>query len=155
MTRPGLDCTSNRATAAQVAAHLQACDADFVPPLSQRVRIDHYADKIAAHAWRVEAWDGGTLAALVAVYCNDTHTRRAHITSVSVLRRWTRQGVAAHLLQQAIAHARQAGMQRIGLEVGAANAAAIALYENLGFVRGAVDAALLTMDMDLTHGDQA
>ncbi len=155
MTLAGLQCVCNRATAAQIAAHLQACDADFVPPLSQRVDIDRYADKLAAHAVCVEAWDGGTLAALVAIYCNDTDTRRAHITSVSVLRRWTRQGVAAYLLSQAIAQARLAGMRRIDLEVGVANAAAIALYENFGFVRGATNAALLAMDMDLTHGDQA
>ncbi|HVA15262.1 MAG TPA: GNAT family N-acetyltransferase [Stellaceae bacterium] len=46
-----------------------------------------------------------------------------------------RQGIARLLLVDLIARARAAGAQRLALEVAADNAAALALYDSLGFVR--------------------
>ena len=89
----------NMASAAQIAEHLLRCDADFVPPLSGRVEIRDYAQKIASKATRFEAWSGGTLVGLVAAYCNDRDKRIAFITSVSVLREWTGKGIAARLMK--------------------------------------------------------
>lgn len=43
------------------------------------------------------------------------------------------QGMARFLMMEAMAHARQAGFQRMLLEVAADNDAAISLYQSLGF----------------------
>jgi len=77
--------TSSQASEVEIAEHLAHCDADFLPPLSSRVEIVDYARKIVAQAARFEAWSGGRLVGLVAMYCNDQERQIAYITSVSVL----------------------------------------------------------------------
>ena len=78
----------NRASAAEIDAHLRACDDSFAPALSRRVDIDAYASKIAARAERFEAWANDRLVGLLAAYCNDPERRVAFVTSVSVMHRW-------------------------------------------------------------------
>ena len=140
---------TNRASEAEITEHLLCCDADFVPTLSERVEIPGYAQKIVSKATRFEAWSNGTLVGLVAAYCNDTETRIAHITSVSVLKEWTGQGIAARLIDQSVAHAKATGMQQIGLQVAAANMPAIKLYEKSGFVAGKLNEPFIPMKLYL------
>ena len=144
----------NKASAAQIEEHLSRCDADFVPPLSGRVEIKSYAEKIANKAIRFEAWLGGTLVGLVATYCNDQDKHIAYITSVSVLREWTSNGIAASLMGQCVEYAKSLGIQQISLEVGARNITAIKLYEKSGFVTGKADAPFVTMNLLLKSGEE-
>ena len=76
----------NKASELEIAKHLLHCDADFIPPLSNRIDINKYAQKIASRATRFEAWSDSTLVGLVAAYCNDQENHIAYITSVSVER---------------------------------------------------------------------
>lgn len=122
----------DRATPAQVAAHLRVCAADFRPPLAERVDIDAYAEKIVDRAVRHEAWAGDELVALVAVYCNDPQRMAAFITSVSVLPSWRGRSLAARLLASAVDEARTQGFAAMHLEV-APNSPAVALYRKCGF----------------------
>lgn len=144
----------NTASAAQIAEHLGRCDADFVPPLSARVDIGSYAEKIASKAMRFEAWADGLLLGLVAAYCNDREHGIAYITSVSVLKAWTGQGIAARLLDQCVEHALASGLQRVSLEVASDNAPAINLYEKSGFVAGRTGTPYLGMDIYLNNGPE-
>lgn len=144
----------NAASAAQIADHLLCCDADFVPPLSGRVEIADYAQKIASKATRFEAWSGGTLVGLVAAYCNDSEKRIAYITSVSVLREWTGKGIVAHLMSQCVGHAKASGMRQIGLEVASDNTPAIRLYEKIGFIAGKANAPFVSMELYLKSGEE-
>lgn len=139
----------NKASEAQIAEHFVRCDADFVPPLSGRVEIRDYAQKVAGKATRFEAWSGGTLVGLVAAYCNDQEKRIAYLTSVSVLKAWTGKDIAACLMNQCIEHAKASGMRQISLEVASDNAPAIKLYEKSGFVAGKVNAPFVTMNLYL------
>lgn len=123
----------NKASEAEIAAHLWECDACFVAPLSTRVDIGDYSRKIASKSMRFEAWSDGTLVGLVAAYCNDHEGGTGHITSVSVLKAWTRKGIAGRLVSQFVEHAKLSGMRNISLEVASADAPAIRLYEKLGF----------------------
>jgi len=145
---------SNQATWAQIAEHLSRCDADFVPPLSGRVEICDYAQKIATNAMRFEAWSGGTLVGLVAAYCNAQEEGIAYVTSVSVLKPWTAKGIAGRLLNRCVEHAKDAGMQRISLEVASDSTPAIKLYEKAGFVAGKVTTASVTMSLSLVKGEK-
>ena len=136
----------NRTSAALIAEHLSRCDADFVPPLSGRVEINAYAQKIASNATRFEAWSGGTLVGMVAAYCNDRERRVAYITSVSVLREWTRKGIVAQLMIRCVEHANVLGMRQIGLHVASDNTPAIRLYEKSGFIAGKTNAPFVSMN---------
>lgn len=144
----------NKASEAEIVEHLLACDADFVPPLSGRVEIGAYAQKIASKATRFEAWSGGTLVGLVAAYCNDQEKRIAYITSVSVLRAWTGKGIAALLTGRCIEHAKASGMRQIELEVSGDNAPAIKLYKKSGFVASKANAPFVTMNLYLESGEE-
>ena len=144
-----IDYLSNTASGAQVADHLLGCDSDFVPPLSGRVEIGDYAQKIVNKATRFEAWSGGILIGLVAAYCNDSEKRIAYITSVSVLHEWTSRGIATRLVSHCVEHARASGMLEIRLDVATANRSAIKLYEKGGFIPYLVGAQSVTMTLHL------
>ena len=145
----------NKASAAEIAEHLACCDADFVPPLSSRVEVNNYAQKIASNATRFEAWSAGTLVGLVAAYCNDQEKHVAYITSVSVLKAWVGKGIAACLMSRCIGHAKALGMKQISLEVAEGNTPAIRLYEKNGFVVGKANAPFVSMNLSLESGDRA
>jgi ribosomal protein S18 acetylase RimI-like enzyme len=141
----------NTASESEVAEHLLRCDGEFVPPLSDRLNIPEYADKIVRRATRFEAWSNGVLVGFVAAYCNDQVTRIAHITTVSVMRVWTGQGIAACLINRCVEHARAVGMVEIGLDVAADNAAAINLYKKAGFVAGEWNEPFLSMRLSIAR----
>ena len=142
----------NKASELEIAKHLLHCDADFIPPLSNRIDINKYAQKIASRATRFEAWSDSTLVGLVAAYCNDQENHIAYITSVSVLSEWVGQGIAADLLKQCITHATDSGMRQISLEVASNNQPAIRLYEKNGFVAGQANTLFMNMNLYLKNG---
>lgn len=142
----------NKASELEIAKHLLDCDADFIPPLSNRVDISRYAHKIASRATRFEAWSGSTLVGLIAAYCNDQENRIAYITSVSVMREWVGQGIAADLLKQCITYAKDSGMRQISLEVESNNQPAIGLYEKQGFIMGQTNTPFVNMNLYLKNG---
>lgn len=144
----------NRASEQDIADHLSYCDGSFVPPLSARVDICEYAKKIASHATRFEAWSGGRLVGLVAVYCNDQEKRIAYITSVSLLHQWMGKGIAATLMAQCIEHMKMLGMRQISLQVATDNVPAIKLYEKSGFVAGSMKPPFVTMNLSLANGEE-
>lgn len=141
----------NKASIAQIEEHLLHCDADFVPPLSGRVKIRDYAQKIARKAMRFEAWSDGTLVGLVAAYCNDQDKRIVYITSVSVLRAWTSKSIAARLMNQCVEYAKTSGMRQVSLEVAGNNIPAIRLYKKSGFIADKADAPFVTMNLSLEN----
>lgn len=144
----------DEATAAQIAEHLRRCERDFVPALGGRVDIDRYAEKIAARATRFEGWDADTLVGLVAVYENDPGAAVAFITSVSVVPEHQRRGLAGALLTRAIESARAGGFDRIALEVGRTNPAAVRLYAGAGFGIAAEQDGIATMTLELQPTDR-
>lgn len=144
---------SNKATAAEIAEHLRTCDNDFMPPLSSRVNINEYAQKILSKAIRFEAWSDGTLVGLVATYCNDQEKRVAYITSVSVLKKWTGKGIAAYLMSRCMKHVKALRMRQICLEVASDNTPAIRLYDKCGFIMDNANVPLVTMNLYLKSGE--
>ncbi len=101
-----------------VREHLEGCDDRFRPPLSTRVNITAYAEKIRARARTFEAWEKQRLVALVAVY-TDVPGATAYITSVSVLPGFERRGIATKLLNSVIESLEREGIRSVMLEVSA------------------------------------
>jgi GNAT superfamily N-acetyltransferase/2-polyprenyl-3-methyl-5-hydroxy-6-metoxy-1,4-benzoquinol methylase len=148
-----LEYLSNKASVAEIAGHLLCCDADFVPPLSGRVEISDYAKKIVSRAMRFEAWSGGTMVGLAAMYCNDLENRIAYISSISVLKEWMGKGIAMRLMNLCIEYAKTSDMRQISLEVASANMSAIRLYERNGFATGKASTSFFHMSLNLNGGE--
>ncbi len=144
----------DRASEAEIAVHLRACDDGFVPRLSERVDINGYASKISEKAHCFEAWANGELAGLVAVYCNASDRNTAFITSVSVLPDWQGRSIASRLMEDCIAHVRGLGFARLELEVGGNNESAIALYRKHRFATVGQSGSLLKMTLDFRKRTQ-
>lgn len=125
--------TTDRSGPDTVRRHLLACDAAFHPPLSARVDLAAYADKLAGHALRVEAWIGDELVGLVAVYCNAPDRGTAFVSNVSVLPSYSGQGVARHLMRKTIDNVRALNFASLSLQVEPGAAVAMRLYASLGF----------------------
>jgi ribosomal protein S18 acetylase RimI-like enzyme len=150
--RPPIFYAANRATIADIAAHLARCDAQFIPPLSTRIELDVYAAKIAAHAERFEAWAEDGLAGLIAVYCNDPARRAGFITNVSVVPERGGQGIATRLMRDCVDHVRREGFALLSLRVGQGNGTAIRLYGKCGFTAAAAAAESdIIMTLELTE----
>ena len=139
----------NNAVEENIVEHLRACDADFVPPLSTKVDVLKYAHKLVSSAIRFEAWAAGRMVGLVAVYCNDQENGIAYISNVSVLREWTRKGIAKKLIKLCIEHVASLGLMQIRLEVTESNFPAVNLYEQIGFVEMNANPPLVVMEMFL------
>lgn len=121
----------NTASAAEIAEHLRGCDASFIPPLSRRVAIDDYAQKLAAHAECVELWADGVLVGLAAFYGNQPP--EAFLSNISVLPAWQKRHLARRMLTECIARARGLNLATMRLEVSSQHEAALTLYHAQGF----------------------
>lgn len=119
------------------------------------VRQTDLAALAAIHAacFPDEAWDSGALATVLAMAGTEGHVagsetaeicgflltqclaEDAEILTLGVAPARRRQGIARLLLVDFFARARAAGAARVVLEVAADNAAALALYQSLGFTR--------------------
>jgi ribosomal protein S18 acetylase RimI-like enzyme len=138
----------NVATATEIADHLASNDAAFIPRLSERVTISEYAQKIVDRAERFEAWAHGRLIGLVAAYFNETVTRTAFITSVSVIPAYRQQGLATQLLVACVESAKRRHVDQISLEVDRENLPAVDLYRTQGFTVTSVSGRTIRMNLD-------
>jgi ribosomal protein S18 acetylase RimI-like enzyme len=139
----------NKASLSEIEEHLRDCDADFIPPLSQRIDVHAYASKIKANATRFEAWRDNALVGLAAMYCNNEASGVAYITNVSVLNLLVGQGIARRLVGSCIEQAKLSGAKKVSLDVGAQNLPAARLYEKLGFSAVKKNEAVISMDLYL------
>lgn len=128
-----LSFSTDRGTAQQLVRHLQLCDASFCPPLSSRINLRDYAEKLSENATQFEAWSENELVGLVAMYCNDQNRVAAFISNVSVIPAFTGQGIANQLMVACIERARGLDFSSISLEVSPRSRGALHLYEKLGF----------------------
>lgn len=122
------------ATEENIFKHLYVCKDNFVPSLDQTVDLAEYAKKIFEKAVTFEAWSGGVLAGLIAVYFNDVENRTGFITNVSLVKEYIGKGIANKLLDMCIDYARKNDFKEIKLEVKKNNEPAINLYRKNGFI---------------------
>lgn len=130
--RPVLEFRINDSTEAEIRDHLFLCDQHFVPPLSERTDIHHYAKKLREYALTCEAWQQRLLVGLVAAYLNPTEGS-CYISNVSVLSNHAGQGLATRLVKTLLTHVLTLNITRASLEVSAQCQPALRLYQKLGF----------------------
>ena len=97
----------------------------------EATRIRNLAEEIARPWARVTAAKegGGAVGFLIAWIVAD----EVHLHNVAVLQGHRRKGIGRQLVVDLIDHANQKGARTVFLEVRIGNAAAIALYQSLGF----------------------
>jgi len=124
----------NTASTEELYQHLFNCDNHFVPPLSEKIDIQVYAQKLKGNAHLFEAWSENVLAGFVAVYINNDVEKTAFISNVSIEDIYKRKGITSELMQRCLAFVKQNGYNKIILEVNEKNEAAVALYIKFGFI---------------------
>jgi len=128
----------NGATQEDVYAHLIACNANFVPFLTERIDISGYAKKIAVLSVTFEAWFEGILVGLIAAYFNDPKGRTAFITNVSVVKGLMGEGIASELLKKCVNYGIEKRFTEICLEVNKENHPAISFYRKFNFLQDSI-----------------
>jgi hypothetical protein len=122
----------NRSNLNDVLDHLSTVDNSFSIPLSDRVNLKEYSNKLFENACRFEAWCEGSLVGLVAFYYNDNN-KEIYVSNVSVVKQFAKKGIAASLMLRLDEYSVQHECRRIRLE---AAYALFPFYKNFGYDLG-------------------
>jgi ribosomal protein S18 acetylase RimI-like enzyme len=133
MLTPGILYQMKTASSEDILKHLIECDTNFIPPLSQKVALEEYSQKLFEMSITFEAWINKALIGLIAGYFNQD-TNICFISNVSVLLGYQGKGIAHQLMINCIEYSRNKNNSRIILEVNNANVVAIAFYKKIGFI---------------------
>lgn len=144
--------TNDTADAASIEKHLRECDLRFVLPLSSRVSLPDYAQKLATLADRFEAWESDRLVGLVAAYLRSSNTLEGFISSVSVCGDFEGKGLASRLMQECFDSALAKGLTFLLLEVAQRDQQACGFYRKHGFQSiGGGESGFLKMSLQLKN----
>jgi ribosomal protein S18 acetylase RimI-like enzyme len=128
-----LHITNDNADVAAIEHHLRECDMRFEPPLSSRVSLPDYAQKLSLFADRFEAWESDRLIGLVAAYLRNSHALEGFISSVSICGDFEGKGIASRLMQDCFDAALAKGLTSLVLEVAQRDQNACGFYRKHGF----------------------
>ena len=121
-------------TVSEVYHHLESCDESFKPPLSSRVDLLEYSEKLFSKSETYEAWESGALVGLLAVYNDCTKGQYDFITNLSVVPAYQLQGVAGKLFSFYLEErAQEHSFTGVELEVDEINEGALKFYGKWGF----------------------
>lgn len=142
--------TINHGKVDEILIHLKACDNTFIPPLSKRIDLLAYTEKLVRNATNFEAWnDQNQIIGLVSVYMNDVNLKAAFITSVSVCTEYIGIGIAKKLMTKCLKETKQKGFAQLQLEVNALSTPAIKLYSAFGFDITEINKEMIKMNLKL------
>lgn len=123
---------------------------DLLPdPLSERVDISSYADKLQRNAEICLAYHRGVIVGFLTMYANDYETGMAHIPIIAVLDDFQGKGIGKVLISRSVALARQKKMQELWLTVDRNNHMAQHVYSELRFIKKGMDKTKMIMSRDL------
>lgn len=115
----------------QLKDFLKEIDFDFVTPLSHKVNIDEYADKIYSLAEIIAEWDGEELAGISVFYCNDENSLTAYESLLGVKKKFRGKGLGETLMKKTLDLVKNKGFKKIYLYTEHPHA--FLLYKKLGF----------------------
>jgi ribosomal protein S18 acetylase RimI-like enzyme len=120
---------------------------DYLPdPLSQRIDVDSYAEKVLSRGKVVLAMLEDEPLGLVTMYANDHKTKRAYMSLLAVRPEARGHGVGRILVDACIAQARENGMTEIRLQTLGGNRQAMRLYESAGFCKVGVNGQKVVLE---------
>lgn len=115
---------------------LEVVDADFVPPLSSRVELGAFSEKILRHACVRVVDNGVRCVALGAAYLNQQGGLKGagYVTVLATHPEERGCGLGRSVMESLESEAVRQGIWRLFLQVDRVNVRAKALYERLGYV---------------------
>jgi ribosomal protein S18 acetylase RimI-like enzyme len=132
-----------------ILIHLRECNDNFSPPLVERVDVEGYSRKIWSKSITFEAWLDDLLIGLLAAYFDEGPNHSVYITNVSVMKDFTKLGIASELLHNCIEYAINKDFRQISLEVYKENTPAISLYKRFEFKNNGENGVYWKMKMEL------
>lgn len=118
----------------EVLKLVRTLDSYFEPPLSQRVNLQEYVNKLDQYATMGLAYnESNALTGLIAFYDNDQENKEGYITYLAVLPEFKGKGIANKLLETCIMVCQKKGMNSISVETWENNEPVIRLYKKFGF----------------------
>ena len=120
-------------TQAEILKYFKSNSRVFFEPLDNRVNIDEYARKLAKFSTQFWLYDEGSLVGFMAAYLNDTSSKIAYISTISVIKSYQGKGGGKLLINNLIQLAARKKFYKIRLEVAANNSKAIRFYRKQGF----------------------
>ena len=118
---------------------LKQIDGTLPVPLSERVNLRNYAEKVLQFGQCITIEESGNIVAAVLFYCNDFQTKKAYITLLGTLPEYEGKGYATKLLKAAEEVAGRNGMRIMNLETERTNQKAISLYCKCGYQLSKID----------------
>lgn len=123
-------------TEESLRAFLAEVDGDFPIPLSDKVDLGEYAEKLAGRATLcAEFDDAGAIAGLAAGYTEHLAGPYAYIALVGVRGDFRRRGIARRLVSEFVGRCEEMGLAGVHLYTDPRNSGAICMYEGMGFER--------------------
>lgn len=109
-------------------------DNDFYVPLSARVDIESFSQKLSELSTTFIVFKNGEVAGLICTYFYQPETKKGFITLVHTKHKYRGQHLSLPLLQSVKQYAKERGFERIGLFVSKQQTSAYNLYSRYGFV---------------------
>jgi len=112
---------------------LESVNTDFPIPLSQKISLREYAEKIIEFGEIVVALEKNTLKGLAIGYTENLKGNSAYISVVGVKKEFRGSGIGKKVVQKFIEICRQKKIKSVNLYTHKSNKAAIKMYKALGF----------------------
>ena len=119
------------ASQASLIDFIKSVDKDFTPPLTGRVDIDAWVNKIYNNGLFVIAVEGENYVGCLLFYANDLLTANGYISYLAVDTKCRRLGIAGRMLSESVDISKKAGMESMSVYTN--NPGALALYIKYGF----------------------
>lgn len=125
--------TANKPDRNQIERFLQAVDASFPIPLSEKQSLSVYAEKLYELGTVCAEVEDGEIVSMVAGYTDHVEGNRGYISMVATTERARGRGLAKKLVLEFIRIAADKGLEGVHLYAVADNLPAIRMYQGLGF----------------------
>lgn len=117
----------------KIVEYLKKTDKDYDIPMSMRVSFEEYAKKIVSKAVTVAVLENDEIIAMANFYCNDTETKTAYMTNISISRLAQEKGYHFNdLIYASLRVAQKAGMKKLSAET--TDRRVLILHKRLGAI---------------------
>lgn len=113
---------------------LKNVDKDFPIPLSKKIKIDEYVEKLISTANVIVEKDNGKIIGMVAGYIDNSIEEISYISIVAVQKEYRGKSIAKKLLQKYIDECKEKNLKGVHLYTHKTNITALTMYKNFGFI---------------------